>query len=129
MAASDIRNFVDFILARAPQTPNSIQLEIDTEGDAGAFFEALLTIMTDILKRWYAPPITIGNITPEDGARLAAYFASFGIQFRLSVEDVPPVFHNNNREYRQQSRLEDMRFRVAHNGKLYTVAFGIIPTA
>ena len=129
MAAPDIRNFVDTLLNRPPQAPNSIQLEIDTGGDPCSLFEVLLMIMTDVLKRWYAPPITIGNITPEDGARLTAYFASFGIRFNLSVEEEPRVLRINNREYLQQSRLEDMKFKVAHGGNLYTVAFGNLPTA
>lgn len=129
MAAPDIINFVDSLLARPPQAPNSIQLEIDAEGDPCSLFEVLLMIMADILKRWYAPPITIGNITPEDGLRLVAYFASFDIKFNLSVEDEPRVLHINNREYLQQSRLEDMKFKVSHGGKVYTVAFGNLPTA
>jgi hypothetical protein len=126
MAAPDIRNFVDSLLARSPQAPNSLQLEIDTDGDPCSMFEVLLMIMTDILKRWYAPPITIGNITPEDGGRLAAYFASFGIAFHFTSEEEPRVLRINNREYLQQSRLEDMKFKVAHGGRVYTVAFGTV---
>ena len=129
MAASDIRNFVDTLLARPPQAPNSLQLEIDTDGDPCSLFEVLLMIMTDILKRWYAPPITISNITPEDGGRLAAYFASFGIAFHFGSEEEPRVLRINNREYLQQSRLEDMKFKVAHGGRVYTVAFDNLPTA
>ena len=124
-----ISNFVNTLLADAPKPPHSVQLEIDTEGDVAAMFEVLLLIMTDILKRWYAPPITIGNITPEDGAKLVAYFASFGFKFNLEVEETPRVLRINNREYVQKSRLQDMKFKVEHAGKLYTVNFEILPTA
>lgn len=118
-----ITHFVNNLLERAPQPPNSIQLDIDTDGDVPALFEVLLMIMTEILKKWYAPPITISAITPEDGVRLIDYFASFGIRFQLRVEDAPRVYRINNREYIQQSRLEDMKFQISHSDKLYTVSF------
>ena len=123
-----VDNFVEHLLERTPQPPNSITLDIDTDGDIPALFEVLLLVMTGILKKWYRPPITIGNIGPEDAVRLIDYFASFGIAFKLTVEDDPRVYRINNREYIQQSRLEAMKFQVSHSGKLYTVTFSSLAT-
>lgn len=119
----EIIEFVEELLKRPPGEPNSIQFEIDTDGDVHALFEVLLIIMTEILKSWYPPPITIALISDEDLARLVGYFASFGISFDFKVEDEPPVLHINNKEYERKNRLEEMRFRVAAGGKLYTVRF------
>ena len=119
----EINEFVEKLLEKPPGPPNSIQFEIDTDGDVAALFEVLLLTMTAILKTWYPPPISIATISQEDLARLTAYFASFGIEFRLSVDTAWTTLAVNNREYLTQSRLEDMRFRVARGGLLYTVRF------
>lgn len=123
-----ISSFVDQLLARPPQEANTVQLEIDTDNDVCSMYEVLLLIMAEILKRWYTPPITIGNITPVDGVRLASYFASFGIRFNLMVEDEPAIIRINNRDYLQQTRLEDMKFKLLHDRKLYTVQCSNLPT-
>jgi hypothetical protein len=119
----EITEFVAELLKKPPGPPNSVQFEIDTDGDVQALFEVLLLTMTAILKTWYPPPITIALISDEDVARIKAYFASFSLQFHFNIEDVPAVLHINNKEYIHKSRLEDMRFRVAAGGKLYTVRF------
>lgn len=126
---ADISRFVSRLLEDNPSLPNSIELDIDTEGDECGLFEALLLIMTDMLKRWYTPPITIGRITPTDADRLSAYFASFGYYFVLTAEELPRVAAINNRMYLNQTKLEHMKFQVAHEDKLYTVRFSIMPTA
>lgn len=127
--SSDIVRFVDSLVATLPGLPRSIQLDIDVGGDTCAMFEVLLLIMTDILKRWYAPPITIGSITDEDLLRLIQYFASFGIRFGLEVQDVPQVLSIRNQEYLTQTRLDRMKFQMTHANKLYTVRFSNLPTA
>jgi len=119
----EIVDFVEELLKKPPGPPNSIQFEVDTDGDVHGLFEVLLITMTEILKTWYAPPITIALISEEDLARIVEYFASFGIAFDFNVEEEPPVLHINNKEYLRKDRLEDMRFRVAAGGKLYTVRF------
>jgi len=119
----EIVEFVAELLKKPPGPPNSIQFEIDTDGDVQALFEALLITMTEILKTWYTPPITVALIAEEDVARITAYFASFGLGFHFSVEDVPNVLYINNKEYLQKSQLDEMRFRVANGNKLYTVRF------
>jgi hypothetical protein len=122
--------FVDRLLETEPGAPHTVQLEIDCGGDPAALFEVLLLIMTDILKRWYAPPITIGAISDVDYARLVGYFASFGIRFQLSVINISNSLPTiNNRAYLNQSRLEDMKFQMAHNGKIYTARFSNLPAA
>jgi hypothetical protein len=118
-----LESFIESLLATEPGTPNSVQLEVDTDGDPQALFEVMLTIMTSILKKWYEPPITIGRVSERDLVRLVAYFASFGIRFKLEVEDLPRVVRINNRQYLQQSRLEAMKFQMSDAQKLYTVQF------
>ena len=124
-----IPEFVSKLLLTEPGAPRSVQLEIDTDGDVCAMFEVLLMTMTEILKRWYSPPISIGVISPENLVRLIGYFASFGIKFSLDVDENPRVIAINNREYLQKSRLDQMRFQMSHEGRLYTVRFSNLPAA
>ena len=121
--SSDIVAFVNALLETEPGPPRSVTLYIDTEGVAAAKFEVLLMIMTDILKRWYTPPISIRRLTELDLARLVGYYASFGYSFNLDIADAPRVLRFNNRDYVQESRLQDMKFKMADDGKLYTVSF------
>jgi len=114
--------FVDKLLQTSAGAPYSVQLEIDTE-DTHGMFEVLLLIMTQILKKWYPPPITIGLVSDEDFLRLTEYFASFGMKITLNVKEVPRVLRLNNRDYLEQSRLEEMKFQMVHLDKLYTVNF------
>lgn len=123
LASMEVKQFVDKLLESPAGQPHSVQLEIDTGGDVHGLFEVLLLIMTEILKRWYEPPITISNISVEDKARLVDYFASFGIRFMLDIRQTPRVLRLNNRDYLQQSRLENMRFQMLHDDQLYTVTF------
>ena len=122
-----IKNFVDGLTADAPGRPHSVQLEVDTDGDLHALYEVLLMTMTEILKKWYTPPITISRVSPTDLERLQAYFASFGFKLNLDVRETPRVLHINNRDYLRKSRLEEMKFSVADEGKLYTVCFSNFP--
>jgi hypothetical protein len=119
---SSLHGFVRELLRTPPGAANSIQLELDTE-DVHGMFEALLIIMTEMLKAWYPPPISIGSISAEHLVHLIAYYASFGIRFDLQEENIPAVLRINNRMYLQESRLEAMKFQMSHAGKLYTVRF------
>jgi len=119
----EIVEFVAELLKKPPGPPNSVQFEIDTDGDVQALFEVLLITMTEILKSWYPPPITIALISDEDVARIKAYFASFSLKFNFNVEELVGELRINNKMYLQQSKLEDMHFRVVGSGKIYTVRF------
>jgi hypothetical protein len=123
--SEDITTFTTALLATDPKPPGSIQLEIDTDGLTG-LYEVLLTIMTDVLKTWYPPPIQLSSLTTADHAKLAAYFASFGYRFHLEITDVPRVFRPTNRDYITQSRLPDMKFQMTNNGNLYTASFDFL---
>ena len=125
--SSEIQEFVNQLLRGEPGEPHSVQLELDTEGDVHGLFEALLLIMTEMLKHWYAPPITIGRISPSDLHKMIGYFASFGIQITVNSEEIPRVFRLNNSMYLQQSRLEDMKFQMSDGSRLYTVRFSNLP--
>lgn len=127
--SSEAARFVNTLLQTEPGPAHSIQLEVDTGGDIHAFFEFLLMTMTELLKRWYAPPITIGRISEENLVRLVGYFASFGIKFQLDIEENPRIVSIRNREYLDKSRLQDMKFQMSHESRLYTVKFSSLPTA
>jgi hypothetical protein len=121
--ADDIHRFVERLVSKEPGAPNSIQLEVDTDGDSAALFEVLLLIMTELLKKWYEPPISVGRIQPSDLQRLKMYFLSFGIRFDLSEEPLPPVCMLRNRDYLEESELRAMKFQIIYEDKLYTVRF------
>lgn len=125
--SNDVKNFIDVLTADPPGAPHSVQLELDTDGDIHALYEVLLMSMTEILKKWYPPPITISRVSPLDLERLQAYFASFGFKMDLTITETPRVLHINNRDYLNKSRLEAMKFSVADNGMLYTVGFSNFP--
>lgn len=120
-----IAGFVRELIRTAPGPPKSVQLELDTE-DIHGTFEALLMIMTELLKTWYAPPISIGTISEEHLALMIGYYSSFGFRFDLQVEDTPLVLRINNKMYLQQTRLDTMKFQMANAGKLYTVRFLVL---
>jgi hypothetical protein len=122
MSSGTIQAFVRELLRTPPGPPNSVQLEMDTE-DVHGMFEAMLIIMTEILKSWYPPPISIGAISPENLVRLIGYYASFGIKFDLQADEVPPVLRVDNKSYLRESRLEAMKFQMSHGAYLYTVRF------
>ena len=126
--SDEIKDFVKELLKKAPGAPHSVHFEIDTDGDIQGLFEVMLIVMTEILKTWYPPPITIALISEEDLIRMTQYFASFGIQFRLDIETIRDSVRVNNREYLQKTRLEDMRFRVVHEDKIYTARFSNLDT-
>jgi hypothetical protein len=125
--SNSVHDFVESLTSSPPGAPHSVQLEVDTDGDLQALYEVLLMTMTEILKKWYAPPITISRVTPVDNERLQAYFASFGFKLNLATRATPRVLHINNRDYLQKSRLEDMKFSVTDGGSLYTVWFTNFP--
>lgn len=122
--SGDLQTFVRELLRAPPGSPNSVQLEFDSCPQG--MFEAFLIIMTEILKSWYPPPISIGSISPEHLTKLVAYYASFGVRFDLTIDDVPAVLRINNKTYLQESRLEAMKFQMSHGDKLYTVRFRIM---
>jgi hypothetical protein len=127
--SSDVADFVNGLLQTEPGPAHSIQLDLDTGGDVHGLFEFLLMTMTSILKRWYDPPITIGRISEDKLVKLIGYFASFGYNFHLDVEESPRIVAIRNRDYLQKSRLPEMKFQMAHEDRLYTVKFSILPTA
>lgn len=122
----DIEGFIHALLEKEPGAPHSVELEMDVNGDPVALFEALLTAFITILKKWYRPPIDLGVIAEADIRKCAAYFASFGIQLNITIEDLPRVLRINNKEYETKSRLQDMIFRMSSTAKLYSLNFSYL---
>ena len=120
---AELQTFVDRLLAGPPGARNSIQFEVDTDGDVVGLFEVFLTIMTSLLKAWYPPPISFGRISDADWDKVRDYFASFGVQFQLKQESIPAVLRINNRAYETKRRLEDMQFQMTSEDTLFTIRF------
>jgi hypothetical protein len=127
--SSEITDFVRRLLETSPGEANSVQLVVDTDGDTCALFEVLLLCMTEMLKQWYPPPITISHISANNLLRMIHYFASFGYEFRFVSVQNPRLLRINNRDYLQKSRLEDMKFQVSDGGMLYSVSFCKLATS
>jgi hypothetical protein len=123
---ADIQAFVRRLLSQPPGPPDSVQLEVDTGGDIVGFYEVLLTVMIDILKAWYTPPISISRLSKEDLVKITEYFASFGVRFLFTEEPVPHVLRINNKEYESKQRLEHMKFQMTSGNTLYTVRFEVM---
>jgi len=122
----DVNTFLQKLIATPPKAPHSVELEVDVEGDPVALFEVFLTLFIGILKKNYRPPIDLSRILEAHIQECAEYFASFGIQLNIVIEQEPLVVHINNKEYETKTDLKDMRFRMTGGGKLYTLQFGFL---
>lgn len=120
---TDILRFINTLLETEPGERNTVQFAIDTGGDDAARFQVYLMIMTEILKRWYRPPINLSKVSEANFARLVGYFASFGVDFRLESLPTPSFLHINNSDYLNKTQLADMKFQMVCDGQLYTVRF------
>jgi hypothetical protein len=121
-----VARFVDTLLSKSPGAPNTVSLVIDTGGDQAALFEVLLTVLTRILRVWYAPPISFRAISGMYKQRLTDYYASFGYTLYIAEERIPagaPVPRIDNSAYVNAGRLEDMVFQTLDRDTLYTVMF------
>jgi hypothetical protein len=123
---AEIQAFVDRLLSGPPGPRNSIQMEVDTDGDIVGLFEVFLTIMTSLLKAWYPTPISFSRVRDNDWDKLREYFASFGIRFHLSKEEIPQVLRINNRAYETKQQLEEMQFQLTAEDTLFTVRFSFL---
>ncbi len=122
----DVDTFLQRLIATAPKAPNAVELEVDTGGDPVALFEVFLTLFIGILKKNYRPPIDLSRISEAHIRECAEYFASFGVQLNIAIEQEPLVVHINNKEYETKTDLKDMRFRMTGGGKLYTLQFSFL---
>ena len=120
---ADIRAFVDRLLSGQPGPRNSIQMEVDTDGDIVGLFEVFLTIMTSLLKTWYPAPISFSRVEDTDWDKIRDYFASFGVRFHLFREEIPQVLRIDNRAYETKQQLEEMKFQMTAEDTLFTVRF------
>lgn len=127
MASGSPKDFAMRLFSEKPQTPNSVSTFFATEDDDCAMFEILLIIFTEGLKLWYAPPITISSVEPDDFIKLQAYFQSFGYNVFLNVSEYNQYTKINNKSYNNQTELDKMKFQMSEDDKLYTVSFSKLP--
>ena len=123
MASGSPKDFAMRLFSNEPCAPNSVSTFFATEDDDCAMFEILLIIFTEGLKLWYAPPITISSVKPEDFLKLQAYFQSFGYNVFLNISQYTPYTKINNKSYNNETELEKMKFQMSEGDSLYTVSF------
>jgi hypothetical protein len=123
---SSVDDFCDSLFGSSPRPQGEIDLSIDIEKPSD-YFEVLLLIMTNGMKRWYGPRINIGDISAEHIERLQEYFLSFGMLLKVDIEAEPDVYMIDNKMYLQKTRLDEMMFVVANARKLYKVHFAFAP--
>lgn len=122
----DVQSFLQRLITTSPKSAHSVELEVDVGGDPVALFEVFLTLFIGILKKNYTPPIDLSRIAEGHIVECAEYFASFGIQLNITIEQTPLVVHINNKEYESKSRLQDMEFRMTGGDKLYRLQFDFL---
>lgn len=122
------KDFAMRLFSDEPQAPKTIPtfFAIDEDDDC-AIFEILLIIFTEGLKLWYSTPIVISNITPQDFIKLQTYFHSFGYNVTLNIANVTQYTRVNNKSYNNETKLENMKFQMIEETKLYTIQFSKLP--
>jgi hypothetical protein len=125
---SSVDDFCDVLFSKDPEGPGKVDLTIDVN-EASEFFEVLLLIMTNGLKKWYGQRINIGDVHITHIAKLKTYFISFGVIIDIVEEDKPDIYSIDNRSYLNKKDLDEMTFTVEGPAKLYTVKFRFAPGA
>ena len=86
-----IKYFVNKLLSSQPQTPKSIQLEIDLEEqNIEGGFKCLVEIFTLMIKSLYSDhtgQVNLSKLTEDDISLVINYFNSFGYQLYVHVSD------------------------------------------
>lgn len=122
---SSVEEFCDLLFSKEPESPGSVSLTIDVN-DPSEYFEVLLLIMTNGLKKWYGEKINITSVSDKNILKLKEYFISFSINIHIDVEPKPDIYCIDNHEYLGKSKLEDMTFTVVGPESLYTVHFAFV---
>jgi len=123
---SSVDDFCDELFSKDPEGVGKVDLTLDVS-DASEFFEFLLLVMTNGLKKWYGPRINIGEVDITHIVKLKEYFLSFGVIIDIEEEAKPDIYSIDNRAYLQKKYLDEMAFTVEGPGKLYTVKFRFAP--
>lgn len=123
---SSVEDFADQLFSVPPGRQGTVNLDIDVD-EPSEFFEVLLLIMTQGLKKWYGARINIGDVSAEHIVKLQEYFLSFGIRIIVDRVAEPGVYMIDNKAYMEKKKLEEMTFTVAANKHLYTVHFEFAP--
>jgi hypothetical protein len=122
---SSVEDFCEQLFSKEPEPSGTVDLSIDV-GEPSEYFEVLLLIMTNGLKKWYGDRIDIANVSLKHIERLKEYFLSFGINIRIDNEEKPDIYIIDNKSYLHKTKLDDMSFTVEGPTTLYTVKFSFI---
>jgi len=121
---SSVEEFCSQLFSKDPEPPRTVELSIDVS-EPSEYFEVLLLIMTNGLKKWYGDRINITNVSLNHIDKLKEYFLSFGINIRIEQEEKPDIYSIDNKSYLYKTTLGDMSFTVEGPTTLYTVKFSI----
>jgi len=119
---SSVDEFCDALFSKDPEGPGKVDLTIDVN-EASEFFEVLLLVMTNGLKKWYGQRINIGDVDIKHIVKLKEYFISFGVNIDIAEEDKPDIYSIDNSAYLNKKYLDEMMFTVEGPAKLFTVKF------
>ena len=119
---SSVEEFCDQLFSKDPERPGTVDLSI-VVSEPSEYFEVLLLIMTNGLKKWYGSRINIAEVMMTHIEKLKEYFISFGTNIHIDAEEKPDIYSIDNQAYLDKTRLDDMKFTIEGPTHLYTVWF------
>jgi len=122
---SSVEAFSEQLFSKEPEPPGTVDLSIDVS-EPSEYFEVLLIIMTNGLKKWYGDRINIVDVSLKHIEKLQEYFLSFGMNIRIDQEPKPDIYSIDNKSYLRRTKLDDMTFTVEGPSTLYTVRFSFV---
>jgi hypothetical protein len=125
---SSVDDFCNELFSKDPERPGSVDLSVDVN-EPSEYFEFLLLVMTNGLKRWLGDRINIADVMKTHIEKLKEYFVSFGMNIYLDIEEKPHIYSIDNKSYLNKTKLEDMKFTIESATHLYTVWFSFVTGA
>lgn len=119
---SSVDDFCNELFSKDPERAGSVDLSVDVN-EPSEYFEFLLLVMTNGLKRWLGDRINIADVMKTHIEKLQQYFISFGMNIHLDTEEKPHIYSIDNKMYLNKTRLDDMKFTIESATHLYTVWF------
>jgi len=124
---SSVDDFCNELFSKSPERPGTVDLSVDVN-EPSEYFEFLLLVMTNGLKRWLGDRINIVDVMKTHIEKLHEYFISFGMNIHLDTELKPHIYSIDNKSYLNKTKLEDMKFTIESATHLYTVWFSFATT-
>lgn len=119
---SSVEDFCKELFSKDPERPGTVDLAIDVS-EPSEYFEVLLLVMTNGLKKWCGDKINISQVMVSHIEKLKEYFISFGMNIHIDTEEKPHIYSIDNQSYLGKTILEDMKFTIEGPTSLYTIWF------